>query len=95
MCFSKLKLLSLWFFISFSYGATEDQVPLASTRLTPFPDLYEASILELQSGLEQGHFTSVDLVKVSWQYHLNYGSSIISAEYECVHDRHILRALKK
>ena len=29
------------------------------------PDLYEASIAELQSGLESGLFTSVDLVKVS------------------------------
>ncbi|KAH9033356.1 amidase signature enzyme [Lactarius pseudohatsudake] len=27
------------------------------------PDLYEASIAELQDGLENGHFTSVDLVK--------------------------------
>lgn len=30
-----------------------------------FPDLYEASIEELQNGMEAGHFTSVDLVKVS------------------------------
>ncbi|KAJ7165363.1 amidase signature enzyme [Mycena filopes] len=28
-----------------------------------FPDLYEASVPELQAGLEAGHFTSVDLVK--------------------------------
>ncbi|GJJ15894.1 hypothetical protein Clacol_010172 [Clathrus columnatus] len=28
-----------------------------------YPDLYEASINELQSGLEQKHFSSVDLVK--------------------------------
>ena len=28
------------------------------------PDLYEASNAELQEGLEHGHFTSVDLVKV-------------------------------
>ena len=28
------------------------------------PDLYEASISELQYGLEEGHFKSVDLVKV-------------------------------
>ena len=28
------------------------------------PDLYEASIAELQEGLEKGQFTSVDLVKV-------------------------------
>ncbi|KAH8987948.1 amidase signature enzyme [Lactarius hatsudake] len=36
-------------------------------RVTPYhvqlPDLYEASIAELQDGLENGHFTSVDLVK--------------------------------
>lgn len=31
-----------------------------------FPDLYEASISELQAGLDGGHFTSVDLVKVSF-----------------------------
>jgi hypothetical protein len=32
-----------------------------------FPDLYEASVLELQAGLDAGHFSSVDfddLVKV-------------------------------
>jgi len=29
-----------------------------------FPDLYEASVLELQAGLEAGDFSSVDLVKV-------------------------------
>lgn len=29
------------------------------------PDLYEASILQLQAGLDAGHFSSVDLVKVS------------------------------
>ena len=35
------------------------------TSISTFPDLYEASIAELQSGLESGLFTSVDLVKVS------------------------------
>ena len=29
-----------------------------------FPDLYEATVMELQAGLDAGHFTSVDLVKV-------------------------------
>ncbi|KAF8824007.1 hypothetical protein HHX47_DHR9000428 [Lentinula edodes] len=29
----------------------------------PLPDLYEASILELQNGLDAGQFTSVDLIK--------------------------------
>ncbi|KAG6894208.1 hypothetical protein C0992_007077 [Termitomyces sp. T32_za158] len=28
-----------------------------------YPDLYEASIAELQAGLEAGHFSSTDLVK--------------------------------
>jgi amidase len=28
-----------------------------------FPDLYEASVMELQAGLDAQHFTSVDLVK--------------------------------
>jgi amidase len=31
----------------------------------PLPDLYEASVLELQEGLDAGHFTSVDLIKAS------------------------------
>ncbi|KAA1474557.1 amidase signature enzyme [Dentipellis sp. KUC8613] len=45
----------------------------ASSRHVPsgprpvLPDLYEASIAELQSGLEQGLFTSVDLVKNIFQ----------------------------
>ena len=29
-----------------------------------FPDLYEASLAELQDGLEKEQFTSVDLIKV-------------------------------
>lgn len=29
------------------------------------PDLYEASVSDLQAGLDAGQFTSVDLVKVS------------------------------
>ena len=36
----------------------------ASNTFT-FPDLYEASVAELQDGMEKGHFTSEDLVKVS------------------------------
>ncbi|KAG9124190.1 hypothetical protein FRC07_012490 [Ceratobasidium sp. 392] len=33
------------------------------TEVFEYPDLYEASILELQTGLDKGHFTSVDLVE--------------------------------
>ena len=36
-----------------------------ATSASAFPDLYEASIAELQDGMEKGHFTSEDLVKVS------------------------------
>lgn len=35
------------------------------TTATDFPDLYEASVVELQNGLDNGDFTSVDLIKVS------------------------------
>ncbi|KAK1220637.1 hypothetical protein PQX77_016588 [Marasmius sp. AFHP31] len=34
-----------------------------SRDLSKFPDLYEASVIELQQGLDDGFFTSVDLVK--------------------------------
>ena len=34
-------------------------------RATQLPDLYEASVVKLQDGLERGDFSSVDLVKVS------------------------------
>ena len=37
---------------------------LQGTTATVFPDLYEASVLELQHGLDAGTFSSVDLVKV-------------------------------
>lgn len=36
-----------------------------SNSASKFPDLYEASVVELQGGLERGDFTSVDLVRVS------------------------------
>lgn len=37
---------------------------LQGSTATVFPDLYEASVLELQDGLNSGTFSSVDLVKV-------------------------------
>jgi hypothetical protein len=37
-----------------------------------FPDLYEASVEDLQQGMEAGQFTSVDLVKVGL---LSFGAS--------------------
>ncbi|KAF9553773.1 amidase signature enzyme [Agrocybe pediades] len=39
-------------------GAGQDVKPAVQ-----FPDLYEASVMELQEGLDAGHFSSVDLVK--------------------------------
>jgi len=59
---------SRWW-LSFGLGllALTHLTQLAWGVLTPseiqFPDLYEASILELQAGLDAGDFTSVDLVK--------------------------------
>ena len=49
--------------LSQSYSAFAMALGLESTSHV-LPDLYEASIAELQHGLEKGSFTSVDLVKV-------------------------------
>ena len=58
-----LKVVLIWVLASFVHPtAGLDQKPLLVGR--KFPDLYEASIAELQTGLERGDFTSVDLVKV-------------------------------
>ena len=52
------------------HAADTSETPRTSMNFPPkmgvsrLPTLYEASIAELQSGLESGHFTSVDLVKV-------------------------------
>lgn len=44
--------------------ADTDAAAAAAAAAVQFPDLYEASVLELQAGLDAGHFSSVDLVKV-------------------------------
>ncbi|KAI0649775.1 amidase signature enzyme [Trametes meyenii] len=44
------------------YGFKQE-VARTPAATSPFPDLYEASIAELQEGLQSGLFTSVDLVK--------------------------------
>ena len=43
---------------------THEQRPTMLDHSLSFPDLYEASIAELQGGLARGQFTSVDLVEV-------------------------------
>jgi amidase len=40
--------------------------PFRAARPPTLPDLYEASVLELQAGLDTRQFTSVDLVKVDF-----------------------------
>lgn len=61
-------LFALVLVLGFSFmvnGSTGSQIPLKmNTDTNKLPDLYEASIEELQEGLEKGRFTSVDLVKV-------------------------------
>ncbi|KAI8988989.1 amidase signature enzyme [Trametes punicea] len=49
-------------FICASRGQTPQRSVIPANKVN-FPDLYEASIAELQDGLEKGYFTSVDLVK--------------------------------
>ena len=53
--------------LAFAWAGLGFQQELArapATVASKFPDLYEASITELQDGLQKGLFTSVDLVKV-------------------------------
>ena len=71
----------------------EDVTPVSFAQ-TEFPDLYEASIAELQDGMERGLFTSVDLVKVS------LGGLLVKSIKCCqsmpdVRHRPILRASRK
>ncbi|TBU57899.1 amidase signature enzyme [Dichomitus squalens] len=62
----KLKLYSafvLIFALVCVSAGLQQSGPTTAAQSVTFPDLYEASIAELQDGLEKGHFTSVDLVK--------------------------------
>ncbi|KAI0366541.1 amidase signature enzyme [Pilatotrama ljubarskyi] len=61
----RLGLLAAWAILLLTLvSASSGQTPEAAVaNSVKFPDLYEASIAELQDGLEKGHFTSVDLVK--------------------------------
>lgn len=55
------------FFWSISLFAMASEIQTTTTEVVnpvDLPDLYEASIAELQEGMDKGHFTSVDLVKV-------------------------------
>ena len=45
---------------------------ISETSNATLPDLYEASIAELQDGLQKGLFTSVDLVMVSYPKNINH-----------------------
>jgi hypothetical protein len=62
-------LLAQVFLIVLAQDFPGDQIAEISLVLTPqacvaLPDLYEASIAELQDGLANGYYSSVDLVKV-------------------------------
>ncbi|CDO76776.1 hypothetical protein BN946_scf184978.g5 [Trametes cinnabarina] len=58
-------LLAICMMVLALIWGSSGKVPQSPTAagFVKFPDLYEASIAELQNGLEQGHFSSVDLVK--------------------------------
>jgi len=70
--------------------ATRDSATEQHEPPVQFPDLYEASVLELQEGLDAGHFSSVDLVKVRDPQKQQYPSSSEIGLY-----RHILRGLMR
>ncbi|KAH7334988.1 amidase signature enzyme [Rhizoctonia solani] len=55
---------ALWLIFQFVFAVVSSASPSVNHGLCSkkYPDLYEASIQELQSGLERGDYTSVDLV---------------------------------
>ena len=57
-------VLAYQFLLVFS-SSNPDAADASEPDAPTFPDLYEASIAELQDGLAKGLFTSVDLVTVS------------------------------
>lgn len=61
------KVLGAFFLLAVSLAFTSGGAFVSDVRTnaTGYPDLYEASIAELQSGLDSARFTSVDLVKAS------------------------------
>lgn len=61
---NKMKVaLALVLAFSFLMAGYHASSPPPSLSQDFFPDLYEASVLELQDGLDEGRFTSVDLIK--------------------------------
>lgn len=70
-CLSMLLAIFLFLRIGRGVGTTGDSTAEQHNPQIQFPDLYEASVLELQRGLDAGHFSSVDLVKVDY-YHLKH-----------------------
>jgi amidase len=64
---NSLETLLFLAWVSFFQSLLPETVSMTMAQASnsqDFPDLYEASIAELQEGLKQGQFTSVDLVKV-------------------------------
>ena len=62
-----MAFLTWWFSFFLAVAAW-----LQGSTATVFPDLYEASVLELQAGLDAGSFSSVDLVKVLTYLQVTY-----------------------
>lgn len=59
------KLLTLfWVWLALGQSLYVSRGVVSASITTPLPDLYEASVIELQTGLTSGQFTSVDLIKV-------------------------------
>ena len=59
--------IALQYFPTATVVATASCPNIKSRSSVELPDLYEASISELQAGLQAGAFTSVDLVTVCYK----------------------------
>lgn len=86
--YKMLAFTSLLYLI-LAFCTVERVFAISGPDTAELPDLYEASIAELQDGLQKGHFTSVDLVKVSTPYTTETDMSCL------VMNRHTLLGLKR
>ncbi|KAG1767612.1 amidase signature domain-containing protein [Suillus placidus] len=77
------KLLTLfWAWLALGQSLYVPKGVVSASITTPLPDLYEASVIELQAGLTSGQFTSVDLIKVRKHASINLQGPMLRAVIE-------------
>ncbi|PPQ89267.1 hypothetical protein CVT25_001351 [Psilocybe cyanescens] len=75
-------LLTVYACLSIARGIASYVNPIVPKRSIHLPDLYEASVIDLQTGLDAGHFTSVDLAYFARIEEVNLKGPVLRAVIE-------------